>query len=508
MIGDVFPVEFSSLLYLVDRYGDDAPLKRIFQMILSQDCKTVVEEQEYKDDEYYSEWEHLYKHSFKKYPETTVRLHFFSSPFTKDDAPNLSSYGAEYLGFCVLRPFLRQRVAYAIIKPIADINEQRHKRRFLLCQDTFDVTIKVSDTNTQCLTITGAPFIQQDGLVGRCAHVALAMADQLLAKQSMEGRKPCTVAKIAEIISSVPGLGRKTPSPGLTAIEISEALSSKDMGYSPVIYCYTKETKTSHSPESVIYRYLESKIPIVLSVPIRNTRHALTVIGHSFEPEMWWALAQTEYYELERSGSGGHYRSSTDWIPHLIINDDNFGPYLTIPMEYIRSVAKQNLIIAVPLPRHINIQGEDAEEYAHKLVTKEFILEWMRYYTPRLTGKNTERLQKAFFRHLKKKDLVLRTCLVSSDQFKKEYAAPYLKGFYDKIDMPDKIWFTEVSIPELFCEMRLRLGEVIMDPTGTPFSHYFLAMHLPGIFIRRDLTTETWPRIPIADDIPFTHIIR
>ncbi|MBW8001092.1 MAG: hypothetical protein FVQ80_03615 [Planctomycetes bacterium] len=490
----------SSLFELTGKFGHDKPLKRIFQIILSQGCKTIVVENEYEDSDYKNEYENFYKKLFKTYAQNTQRLHFFSSNITKTSLGKLGSFENTYLGFCVLRPFQYQKVVNAIIKPTEDCNPS--KRSFVLCQEDFNIEIKINSRNTQKLKIRGFPFKQQDGQLGCCAHASLATIDHFLAHKNR--KKPCDLSDIIEKAAQVPDTRRAVPSTGLNAVQISQAL--KGMGYVPLIYQYGEGIRSPFPAERVIYHYMESGIPIMLGIPTSSSGHALTIIGHSFEPDMWWALAQSEYYR--RRPSGGPYHCSTTWIQNFIIHDDNFGPYLTIPKEFIwEKAAKEGLLIVVPLPEDVNIQGEDAEIYAYRMISDQIITEKMMEMS--LENKITQKWCEVFFDHLQNEDLVLRTCLLDSKKFKKEYTSENLKEFYKTLAMPNKIWLTEVSIPELFCQSRLRLGEVITDSTSNmKFGHSFLAIHLPGIVVTRDVNTEKIKYFPLKEDLPFGHIIR
>lgn len=86
--------------------------------------------------------------------------------------------------------------------------------------------------------------------------------------------------------------------------------------------------------------------------------------------------------------------------------------------------------------------------------------------------------------------------------------SPTVKDLYQGLKMPKKIWLTEVSIPELFCQTRLRLGEVIIDPTGAKFRTSFLAIHLPGFVITRNVDTEELGFSEVENDQPFRHVMR
>ena len=493
----------SYLFDLTKKFGSGAPLKRIFQTVLAQDCRTILLEKDYKDEGWTSEHKMFYGNLFKQHSDKTTRLHFFTSKITKQDLTSLKKHQEQYLGFCVLRPLESQKVVIAIIKPIEDKNYP--KRWFILCRQIFPVEINIGHGDSQTLEVDGFAFIQQDGQLGCCSHVALAMADRFLINEEKPERKykphqPYLIGDIVESVSSVSEVKRLIPTEGLRPMQISEAL--KKMGYSPLVYEYGQDRERPFPPERVIYHYLESKIPIIVGIPTAAGKHALTVIGHSFEPDLWWALAEKPYYNSRPSGVDHH--CSTTWLQNFIVHDDNFGPYLTIPKEFIWAASRETLIVMVPLPPNVNITGEEAETIAYVLLVS----------ATRIAAEETNVTQEdgkyfnIFREHLQNEDLVLRTWLLPSEQFKKQYVSPAVAEYYNNLKMPNKIWLTEVSIPELFCQARLRLGEVIIDPTAAKTRTCFLAIHLPGYMIFRNVDTEELDFFEVVNDEPFKHVMR
>ncbi len=59
------PESFNDLL---DIFGSESTLKRIFQIVLRQDCKTILIENDYIDSEYSSEYNEFYN----KLPESVA----------------------------------------------------------------------------------------------------------------------------------------------------------------------------------------------------------------------------------------------------------------------------------------------------------------------------------------------------------------------------------------------------------------------------------------------------
>ncbi|MBA7660737.1 hypothetical protein ES703_68743 [subsurface metagenome] len=81
----------SALFDLTKKFGSDPPLKRIFQTVLSQNCETILIENNHKDKEWTSEHEMFYGNLFKKFPDKTTRLHFFAAKLYKKDLNNLDA---------------------------------------------------------------------------------------------------------------------------------------------------------------------------------------------------------------------------------------------------------------------------------------------------------------------------------------------------------------------------------------------------------------------------------
>jgi hypothetical protein len=503
------------LFDLTEKFGHDAPLKRILQIVLAQGCKSIVVEVHYDEEEWTQERDIFYGKVFKKYPEKCDRLHFFASNLEKKDLNNLTKFKDNYLGFCVLRPLPEQRVVNAIIKPFKDENDP--PKSFVLCQEVFPVEILMQDGTSQILEISGFPFMQQDGQAGCCAHAALIMADRFLVQRRNKGKaedekkeEPHFLQKIRKFLSLVPGEGRKIPTSGLRPVDISEALEK--MGYSALVYEYKKDSHPPFPAEKVIYHYLESRIPVQLIIPTKGARHVLTIIGHSFDPDVWWALAREPYYQRRRSESEGNYHCSTNWIEHFIIQDDNFGPYLTVPKDYVwECETTGQLVVAVPLPPDVNMEGESAESFANYCIASEIDLNGI--INASNSGKindKTFRLFRIMWEHYIRKDLVLRTCLLDTREFIDRYIAEHLKSYYQNVRLYNKIWVTEISIPELFCHNRKRLGEIVIDPTAPPNSLPlpYLAIHVPGVFKTRDVDTDQPTTHYLPDDGAYGHIIR
>jgi hypothetical protein len=254
-----------------------------------------------------------------------------------------------------------------------------------------------------------------------------------------------------------------------------------------------------HQPEQVVYRYVESGIPVILVIETAEGRHSVVVVGHTFDPHTWWPDAETNYFPFLSEDKP--WLSAVLWSPQFVILDDNFGPYLNMSREALRSCA---LGAVVPLPTCANVflTPEDAETIAayalyHEPIIRAFIGE-----------SNTSDWKEHIYARQRDKNLVLRTLLLHKDDLLKDlpssiYSGEVLQELNAK-GLPDWVWLIEVSTPDMY-GAQLKLGELILDPrvpvelareTGV---EPVLALHLPGFLVLAPHQRRAEPRYPEGD---------
>lgn len=489
----------------VAKKEEEYPFQRVLNIVQQHNSKTALIERDYEDKEYKLEYDLFYKDVFKPYSDKAIRIHFFNATIREEDLSNIKNFNKNYIGLCILRPLPVQKTFFSIIKPIEDINKP--KKSFLLCKNSH--TIKI---NNQKLKIKGFPFIQQDSQLGSCAHAALLMISKYLSTKF--GTKEISMRDVIEWAARVPIGERHTPTSGLRPIQIAEVI--KQMGYSPIVYEFGKDPqgnirKYRFTADRVIYHYNESGLPIILGIPTVNAAHALVVVGHSFEPDFWFPLAESPYYQ--QLHSGGLYHCSTTWVENFIVQDDNFGPYLYINKNIFLSLSQESLTIIVPLPPKVNVKGEDAEWYVYELITEAATIRYLTNNVRPHVHSNTQKWIDLFLKTFEKKEIVLRTYLTKSKDYKKKIAESsldsHVRRTYLSMNMPEYIWVSEISAPSIFCSQRKMFGEVIIDSTaGSQFGTHFLSIHIPGLLYTRNVITEEIIPYSINNDEPYTHLMR
>lgn len=497
-------IHISSAFCLTQQFGSTSALSRVFQLVARQNCKTVLVEEDYFDEEYTEEYNVFYSKLFHKYPGETKRLHFFAS--SNINEANLKENQHSYLGFCTIRNLPTRRVLSAVIKPIEDT--RKPKESFLICKYNCKVDITLQYDNgkeaNHELYVKGFPFIQQDGHVSRCAHAALAVVDSFFAGKGDFNRNSYSMTCIGKLASYCEKAPNNSLSKGLSPLQIELAL--RKMGYNPLIYQYGNVIAECKKvlPEKIVHYYLESEIPIIIGFPTEKGKHAITIIGHSFDPHDWWQLAEKSYYGIADSHT---YYSSSCWIPSFIIQDDNMGPYLNMSKSFLQKKSKDHLLIIVPLPIDVNLTGQNAEQYSFSFLTKLFSAKYMalpsfkKLIDKIKSNKDTKNLYRELEKSLKADRLIIRTYLVDSKKFKGTLSE-HLGEIYNDLKMPKYVWVTEISTPELMSKS-MRLGEMIIDSTSPPKFHpNLLAVHLPGFTMLRNPEDNKPIWSPLSKDEP------
>jgi hypothetical protein len=485
-----------------DNYKDkilkDSPiqnksLERILNIVLPK-CGCVVEENNYVDQDFLDSYGAFYVYNFKESPKICRRIHFFSDCIKLEDIfgcegingeefeynvevqkklnehrDKNGKYKENYLGSTIIRPGAQPTLSRTYISPSV-----LPKNEFVLCGGKKNANLYGANLET-----FNAPYIQQDGKVSMCVTVSIWMATEAL---SLQWRTPnlstSSITKIAT--SSDLTSGRAIPSSGLTNEQMNWALDS--IGYDPILIETGKMKPIDIN--SIIYTYVESKIPVILGIKDSNSAmmHAITVVGHGYRE-----ITNNPTKRMTEGKTKIEYCPSNFWAPYFIIHDDSGGPYL-----YMETLNNNNILITdkielqkrkkkgsafkitsmtIPLPKHIFLRGDEAESKALSII---------------------KRLTK--FKDYKIKDHVIRTFLMPSNQFKNTLHKKYRKRMSQKLiaaycgrTMSKYIWVSEISTFPLWNKSNphdhMIKGEIIIDATSDRIQDDFISIHFPGYFI-------------------------
>lgn len=500
-----WPYESFELLY-TDRKGDLKKLKEILgidkalslsphsllEYLLSPKegestpaCKSIIVENRYYDKDHSDAFSKFYCKSFRFVKRECIRLHFFSSRIPVDAIFDLEKKAKYYLGFCVVRPFPSRTIGRTVIARLRD----KPALEFPTCKGKFSVNIAGSS-----MTIEGPAFIEQDALVSVCASASIWMSTTTMANRYnlySSSTSQITINANQQLLSR-----RAMPSTGLTYEQMMQALDT--MNYDPLLIDEPERDEMLHS----IYTYVESEVPpILLCNTISGEGHTIVAIGHGYQfpidnPKM------TEAKWLRESSL--FFARSSAWVPHYLIHDDQRGIYrkltpiepdpelllsrirdnygdidisnirldkwkcpIAIDLPAAGNSQRQEIAnifgVIVPLPGNVILTGKQAESKSARMIR---LWHWLSHTSP-------------------PDNLVLRTYLIPSNEYKKRIIESDINGFvkamYRGKPMPKWVWVTEVSSIESYNapepEEWLIRGEVIIDATSNPWVPDFIAFH-------------------------------
>ena len=224
---------------------------------------------------------------------------------------------------------------------------------------------------------------------------------------------------------------------------------------------------------------MESGCPALLGFELETSvlsagypgRHIIPVIGHTLNEDAWVPDAQRIYFGHDKG-----YFPSENWLSSYVIHDDNCGPYYCLPRNYLK---KENLRLLLGLCRcKSQVTAVEAEAIAFSIASS------IASGIPS-TGQHWYDRFAVFGRCGL---LVLRTLLVRKAEYlghlhlvsdwEGNHLEPEIQLQINQL-LPDWLWLTELSAPELFSGSRRKFGDIILSTDSSDL----LMARLPGLLI-------------------------
>jgi len=443
---------------LLERYGGAQPavLAEILTQAYNLGAQSAVIEYRYIDPDYRNEHARFYSTTFRRYPSVAHRLHFFAQPIpaelsSADHAARFADRG--YLGYTVVRPIPAAPVGRTMLAPPA------HLARY--------VTSLVPDTVNllgESLTVRAAPFVAQDAQLAVCAHATLWMIGYY--HHLSVGAPRLLPGQISDAVPA--GIGRGTPSIGLTRYQMSAAANA--LGFPALVYGL-RPPPPGESLQRLACRYLNSGLPVIVG----GAGHAFVLVGY------------------QRHGVGEGERI------HFIRHDDEVGPYQLVENFQFDDYAPWHLLLA-PLPPKVYLAGEDAE-----VIGQAYVLQALE------DGDDVGcRAIVAGYRG-EPRTVSFQAAVLQSNKFKLDLerrgVPDTLAGIYRRMPMSRWIWVVEAVDRELRnAEQPCVLAEAILDATDHIRDVRALAWRVPGLVMRWNPDTDTNLRtdlepVPLLDTV-------
>ena len=187
--------------------------------------------------------------------------------------------------------------------------------------------------------------------------------------------------------------------------------------------------------------------------------HVVYVCGHTLNTDEWHPQALPAYSGAPRA----QYYPMTAWVDHLIVHDDNFGPYYSLSSRsFVVDPNVQAKFVIGILPRKVATLPLIGQVLAPAFLA--LTLPWAKGLTL-VSGRWLDYIASGTWL------LVLRTTLMQRDRYlshltslKAHDGTSLTKNEINAYKhLPDYFWCTEFTLPNLFTGNRAKLGEVFVD---------------------------------------------
>lgn len=466
-----------------------APLHRICTLMRKMRVKCFLREELDQDGEIKEELEAVALRAGKAVPATAVRYTFFKAMPANGSWKELENN--DILGYAVLLKFdpplqftplpvnprnpktiFHGHILEAVIVPpgitLENGKVEGVTNYYIHSCKEYETTVgKAGDNKTY--RFSGTFFCQQNGFTNACAHAALRMAMNSWPRYSGE---KVTFEGINKILRTNHSQFKDLANGGLSAKNMADVIRA--LGHEPDVAEFWMKPDISY--EEYIYPLIESGCPVILGLASPSFGHVVTIVGHTLNCDRW-TEARHAYGTVPRAT----YLSASAWADHFIVNDDNFGMYVTLPTEAVRNIIvpkyNPNLCAAVgvsALPekpvtpganQELTISGYQAEQLASMFLQK-------------LLKDTSPSANNRWFNLLKGNGhtLVCRTIF----QAKADYVK-LLSGMCDERgnklgtgdiqfverQLPERVWVTEIMTTNLYVGNKRKLGEILSKTRAT-----------------------------------------
>jgi hypothetical protein len=451
-----FPRNFKDLQELVgSRFLSDQLVACINQRIDAR-IRRIVIEYPYVDKDYRDTYYNDFSKRHGVFDRNCIRLHFFVNEFsdilndlTNDTYP---LFRDSYRGFIILRDTKVRTIGRSYLDP----NVITKRAEGFMCVEKISAHLRGFNFSARAF-----PWMQQDGNITRCAHVALWSIIRYFSDK-YSYYPEITLHQITEMLESEQ---RKNPSVGMTIEQIAQVF--RDSRFSPGIYF--RETMSDNSFNRLLYVIIESGLPYVATLTQGTGEgHAIAIIGHGPVSD---AVAELD-------GRNGIV-DTCELVDYLIASDDNHLPYTRVEKNSTHILNKNGHLYA-----YSNIGAVVVPYYEKMFLDISAIFGGTKY-------KGCLELIENNYLGLPKTGVIVRRVLLTSS---KSYKAFMVKNCLDKtlsnlislVEMPKFIWLAEYSLPEEFNN-----GEtgwcVILDATAMNYQQdiFITIRHRERLIVNR-----------------------
>ena len=318
----------------------------------------------------------------------------------------------------------------------------------------FKNNVTLSDGCKHEFNINGTFFSQQNSYTSVCAHSVLYMAINNM-QSTPELITPEDINKILGINHTSSKIR------GLTQKDLLKVLKQYDLDYT--LQDFFLDPNVSYN--DYIYNFIESGYPVLLVFTTKNTSHVVPILGHTLEPDSWAPEAEVVYANYFNLSV---FKSSSDWVDHFIIHDDNIGMFLCLPVGNLKRITLPKYdpsfrahYAVVIKPKKITIPVSEVE-FAFKIIIEKLRDKISKTSVDVWTERIFERIDT-------KKPIIMRTFLVKKEEYKKHLEEKDFSGQRfseeEKTEiikgLPNIFWLSEITLPELYTVNKTKIMDFI-----------------------------------------------
>ena len=343
--------------------GRKAP-KEVVKGVLSDfegaGALTCIVESNYIDRDFSAAYSAFYSGLFRPYLKHCRRVHFFSDDLiphvgagksAQEVSDYIQSKSGDYLGFIVVRPIEHAPIGIAVIS--ADKVFSAKTSEISVCAE-YSVHLLGAE-----LRVRGVPLTQQDTRVGACAQACIWTVGRHFHTRH---RGPWySLVDITELalkpMDSTTSQSLPAGSSFLTLDNMVRALRAMDRH--PVVSVKPDKGVWSRPPAEVVYRYLDSGIPVILGLRGQGAAigHAVVAVGREITP--------TPAAPIDAKPT------LAEGVTHFYVCDDQRGPYKKLPVhesdrtsDYPWVLETDCEFMIIPLPAKVFMTAEVADVVA------------------------------------------------------------------------------------------------------------------------------------------------
>ena len=428
---------YSNFQFVDDHYESEHTVRRIFSLARKLGFKSFCIETVLPDTEWLQEEDANLRLRNCGFKESKVeRISFFGTDVTRAKRGLMSP--KEYIGYVVVKKDICESAknsplyVYESVLPTC----RDEKLTFLHCCRQYQVQYRFGT-----FSVTGALYAQQNGLTFVCAHVALrSVLSLVLDNGDISYAEINKLAGISVSDGDI-GLGK-----GMSPFQLEEVLRKKGVAFREIGNEPGKNKGLRQDYSRYLYGFTESNCPSLLTFKTKGPRHAMPVVGHTFNEDMWPPDADSYFIDKNE-----HY-SSERWMGSFLTHDDNFGPYLCLPKKYLDDTP-------------VMIYGLSMERDALGFDKAEFVAsDWFNMFAKTVMSWPNADWYNRFVVYARHKMLVLRPVLVDKSTYLHHLPKSSSTTILERLEsLPETFWVVEASFPELFSGTRAKVGDAVLS---------------------------------------------